>query len=115
MSATLTRPRDIARFWSVVKVPPRAHLDGCWEWTAGTDAKGYGNFYLDGRLRRATHLSWSFFSGEPFPKDMFACHRCDNPTCVNPEHLFVGTAADNSADMVAKGRSRKREAPRLDL
>jgi hypothetical protein len=68
--------------------------------------KGYGRFLPEGRFGRsitATHFAWQLANG-PVPDGMMICHTCDNPRCVRADHLFLGTAADNSADMVSKGR-----------
>lgn len=77
--------------------------DGCWGWTGMTDAHGYGTFGHGGKHIRAHRFSYERTNG-PIPKGMNACHRCDNPACSNPEHIFIGTQGDNMRDAATKGR-----------
>lgn len=78
---------------------------GCWVWTGATNEAGYGAIWKDGdeRAAPAHRVAYEIFVG-PIPEGLFVCHHCDNPPCVNPEHLFVGDAKDNADDMMAKGR-----------
>lgn len=88
------------RFWA--KVKKLSDMD-CWEWTACKNKKGYGALVRDGKGRIASRESWMLANG-PIPKGLCVLHRCDNPPCVNPSHLFLGTAKDNALDALQKGR-----------
>lgn len=102
--STSLRATPEMRFW--VKVE-RGGEDACWQWLARKHEGGYGDFRLGGGHVRAHRFSYELAHGA-IPKGMFVLHRCDNPGCVNPSHLFLGTFEDNSSDMVSKGRGRGR-------
>lgn len=77
--------------------------DSCWEWAGSKKKQGYGVLSSRGTTLYAHRVSYEIHIG-PIPDGMFVCHRCDNPSCVNPTHLFVGTLQDNHRDMMTKGR-----------
>lgn len=80
---------------------------GCWPWK-GNLTRGYGRVNI-GRIKAKPHrVAWEMANG-PIPAGMFVLHRCDNPACVNPAHLAIGTHDDNMADMVTRGRSNRGE------
>lgn len=103
------RPRSTeADFWSKVDRNGPVHPTlgtACWVWTKGKTAFGYGQFMIARRATAAHRLAWELTHGA-VPPARCVLHRCDNPPCCNPDHLFLGTRADNNADMVAKGRHR---------
>ncbi len=76
---------------------------GCWDWLAYTNPKGYGMFGYKSTVLLAHRYIWEQFNG-PIPPKMFILHQCDNPTCVNPQHLFLGSHQDNMKDMTVKRR-----------
>ena len=79
-------------------------MSGCWLWIGYCMNAGYGTFRLRGINEKAHRASWLMFRGE-IPDNLFVCHHCDIKTCVNPDHLFLGTHMDNMRDMMRKGRS----------
>jgi hypothetical protein len=90
------------RFWEKVN-----KAGECWEWTACRHHQwGYGHVRVGGKLEAAHRVSWEMHNG-PIPDGLLVCHHCDNPKCVRPAHLFLGTGTDNSRDMHAKGRGTK--------
>lgn len=82
------------------------HQCGCWLWQAGISQQGYGKFKMNGRTVGAHRASYVLHKGA-IPKGLFVCHSCDVRHCVNPDHLWLGTCADNHADRNAKGRQAK--------
>lgn len=104
-------PQDTARFWA--KVERLAGDGACWLWTASVHPEGYGKFRVAGRMDRAHRVSWRLHHGE-IPRGMCVLHNCpagDNPRCVNPAHLWLGSRAENNRDRKAKGRGRAPSGP----
>lgn len=102
-------PNDVTQqFWAKVSVGSRSE---CWIWT-GVKANGYGSFFMPrksaGVIRsvRAHRFSWELACNHPVPDSLLVLHHCDNPPCVNPLHLFLGTSKDNAQDRDKKGRGK---------
>jgi hypothetical protein len=97
------------RFWA--KVDKTTTPDGCWTWTAckiqGQFQYGYIGMYVDGiwRRRKAAIVSWELSHGQPFPEDKLACHTCNNPICVRPDHIYAGTKKTNWHDCMDAGHN----------
>lgn len=113
-SVEWTPPTVEERFWAKVDV---LGPDECWGWTASVfrDRYGYGKFNAGTSRATAQAVYAHRFAYElthgPIPDGMMVCHHCDNPPCVNPEHLFLGTQADNMRDMAVKGRHGRAKTP----
>lgn len=88
------------RFWRMAQ---KGTPDECWHWLGSRDKHGYGRIFVKDRVHLATRVSYLLEHGE-LPQELCVCHRCDNPSCVNPQHLFLGTHRDNTHDMIRKGR-----------
>lgn len=99
-------PRRAVPFWDRVK-----KTDGCWLWTGGRTSEGYGCVRFHGRTDRAHRVAYEMTSG-PIRPGLCVCHRCDNPICVRPSHLFLGTNRENAQDRHAKGRTKNLDLAR---
>ena len=99
---------NASKFWSRVDI---GTTDTCWPWTRGRFPDGYGAFWLNGQNIGAHRVAYSLSTGIRPAPGLQVCHRCDNPTCCNPDHLFIGTAKDNFLDSLRKGRRAKVVVP----
>jgi hypothetical protein len=90
------------RFWrELVHAADNPTADGCWEWNAGRVPAGYGTVKIGGKNRMTHRVAYEVLVGR-IPPGMEVCHECDNPPCINPDHLWIGTHADNMRDMRLK-------------
>ncbi len=103
---TALKEAGMKRFLDKIRVDDNS----CWIWTACVNSAGYGQFKIDGVCVLAHRFAHELFIG-PIPKDMFVCHICDVPGCVNPKHLWLGTQKDNMQDSMEKGRHRSFTTP----
>lgn len=100
MAAATFTEKEAKRFWAKVRL---GKSDDCWEWFGCKDECGYGSFYYKRRIRRAHRVSYLVHRG-PIPPRYIVMHSCDNPPCVNPAHLGLGTQRDNVEDCMLKNR-----------
>jgi len=101
MGLLIMNAEDISRFEKFIY----KDKSGCWIWTGGRDSKNYGNFWFCGKTVAAHRVSYELYKGK-IPDGMCACHSCDTPDCVNPDHLWLGTLKENTRDCMKKGRSK---------
>lgn len=103
----MTASHTLEDFWASIE-----KTDGCWLWKGTRNNMGYGWFHYQGKSFLAHRYSFELAFGK-IPHGLLVLHHCDHPLCVNPEHLFLGTQADNMHDMISKGRANLARGPEI--
>ena len=101
MEKSLRKRPVLERFWAKVE-----KTSGCWYWSGTKTKAGYGQINIDGVPVYAHRLSWEIYNKKKIPKGKMVLHHCDNPPCIRPTHIYVGTASDNSKDCIRRGRAK---------
>jgi len=100
------KTEHIQRFWSKANI---LGDDDCWDWLVGKKKSGYGQFNIGHKNFYAHRIAWEIYTGKKIERKKVICHKCDNPSCVNPKHLFIGTQKDNIEDKHNKGRAARQD------